>query len=366
MILTQLNIHSLRNIQTMQLALHPRYNIIHGMNGSGKTSIMEAIYLLGSGHSFRTRETTPLITHGQPTLTIFAKTARPEEHNTLVRDLESSISIQKSSTGSTRVKLNQQICQRSSELAHSLPCQLVYQDIFQIIDAGPAVRRSLLDWGLFHVKQSYHALWKDCRHVIKQRNALLRQKTTLQHVAPWDKLLTDLAYELDALRAAYFKDWSEVFQHILAQLTDVPCEIQYYKGWDRKASGRALNVILTEQFASDCQRQYTHSGPHQADILFDSAALKAKQTLSRGQQKIILIALKLAQAQLLAKPCVYLFDDITAELDAHHMQRLINALPQFQGQFFLTTTDVQQLVKYEALREGCVFDLDGAVDYLNG
>ncbi|MDP3704338.1 MAG: DNA replication/repair protein RecF [Legionellaceae bacterium] len=351
MILSQLNIHHVRNISAAQITLHPRFNIFHGMNGSGKTSILEAIYLLGSGHSFRTRETNPLIAHNEPALTVFARA-----------DFENSISIQKSSTGTTQVKINQQACHRSSELAHFLPCQLVYQDIFQIIDAGPSIRRSVLDWGLFHVKQSYHALWKEYRHILKQRNALLRQKASPKEFIPWDKQLVELANELDALRLDYFNEWSDVFQTILAQLTHVPCTIHYYKGWDRKGTGKSLTSILLEQFTSDCQRQYTHAGSHQADIIFDSASLKAKQTLSRGQQKIILIALKLAQAHLLAMPCVYLFDDITAELDAQHVERLVRCLSQLKGQFFLTTIDINQLTSHAQLQDSSVFSLtDGVI-----
>ncbi len=149
----------------------------------------------------------------------------------------------------------------------------------------------------------------------------------------------ELSNALDVMRAEYFREWSETFQALLAQLTDTPCSIRYYKGWDKKATGKDLDTILHEQFESDLQTQYTHSGAHQADILFDSAALKAKQSLSRGQQKIILIALKLAQAQLIPKPCVYLFDDIAAELDSQHMQRFIDCLSQIKGQFFLTAID---------------------------
>lgn len=350
MSLTALNIHDVRNISTANLTLHPRYNIFHGANGSGKTSVLESIYLLGTGHSFCTREIASLIRHGQPALTVFART-----------DTEESVSIQKSLTNPTHVKLNQQPCQRSSELAHFLPCQAFYQDIFHIIDEGPSIRRSLLDWGLFHVKQSYHDIWKDYRRVVKQRNALLRKKAASSQFIPWNKMLVELATELDEMRAEYFSNWSARFQTLLSQLTDTPCNIHYYKGWDKKASGKSLDIILTEQFDSDLHAQYTHSGAHQADIHFDSAALKAKQSLSRGQQKIILIALKLAQAQLLIKPCVYLFDDIAAELDANHLKRFIDCLTQIKGQFFLTAIDPSYLhdfldkneTKMFAINKGC-------------
>lgn len=328
MSLAVLNIHDVRNISTASLPLHPRYNVFHGANGSGKTSVLEAIYLLGTGHSFRTREIVSLIRHGEPALTVFTRTHTDE-----------SISIQKSFANATQVRLNQQPCQRSSELARFLPCQAFYQDIFQIIDEGPGVRRSLLDWGLFHVKPSYHGLWKDYRRVVKQRNALLRQRASLQQFIPWNKMLVELANEIDVMRVAYFQEWSQIFQILLNQLTDTPCNIHYYKGWDKKATGKSLVTILNEQLDSDLQARYTHSGAHQADILFDSAALRAKQSLSRGQQKIILIALKLAQASLLSKPCIYLFDDISAELDANHLKRFIDCLNQIQGQFFLTAID---------------------------
>lgn len=325
--LSHLNIHFLRNINALSLTPHPRFNFVHGPNGSGKTSILEAIYLLGSGYSFRTRETAPLIQQGQSVLTVFSKT--------LSQDV---VSIQKHLNGNTLVRVNQQTCKRSSELAHLLPCLVFYHDLFQIIDAGPSVRRSMLDWGLFHVEHSYHALWKEYRAVLKQRNALLRQRETKRHnYLPWEKQLVDLAYEIDPLRQDYFYKWSECFQAFLPQLSDTPCQIRYDKGWDRKNSGKSLQTILEDQFEQDLQRQYTYAGPQQADILFDSVSLKARQHLSRGQQKIILIALKLAQAQLLSKPCIYLMDDITIELDAIHIQRLFASLATLSGQFFLTS-----------------------------
>ena len=323
-----LNIHHLRNISSAKFNFHPRCNLFFGDNGSGKTSLLEAIYLLSSGHSFRTREISPLIRHDEQTLTVFARTENDE-----------SISIQKCLSGPTQVKLNRQNCYSSSELAHFLPCQVFYQDIFQIIDAGPSTRRTLLDWGLFHVEQSYHSLWKDYRSVIKQRNALLRQKAKPQFFVPWDLQLVELANELHRMRAGYFNRWNIAFQSYLQQLTDVPCNITYYKGWDRKESGKGLDEILDEQLTSDMQRQYTHSGAHQADLFFDMSSKKAKLLLSRGQQKIVLIALKLAQASLLKKDCIYLFDDVAAELDSKHLTRLVTCLKGVKGQIFLTSMD---------------------------
>ena len=323
--IAELNIHHLRNISEAKLSLHPRFNFFSGPNGSGKTSILEALYLLSAGYSFRTREITPLVQSGQNHLTVYAKTRAGD-----------TISVQKFNAGSTLVRRNLQACARASDLALSLPCQVFYQDLFQIMDAGPSSRRAVLDWGVFHVKPSYHDLWKNYRQVLKQRNALLRQKADRAAFVPWDKLLDELSQELHQLRFDYFSQWSPRFQALLRQLTDKTCDIHYEKGWDKKQRGTPLKTILTEQFAQDMQAQYTHSGAHQADIGFDSGPIKAKQHLSRGQQKIILIALKLSQAQLLSSDCVYLMDDISLELDSAHVQRLFACLNQVPGQFFLT------------------------------
>lgn len=333
--LVKLNIHNVRNIKKLQIFPHPKFNIITGLNGSGKTSILESIYLLSNARSFRTRETAPLVNYAEDALTVFAEVTNHE-----------TVSIQKSKDGSAKVQINQQPCIRSSDLAYFLPCQIFYQDIFQIIDAGPQVRRAILDWGGFYQDKAYSNLLRDYRHVLKQRNTLLRQKANVAMFVPWNKLIVDMSQQIDSIRVKYFHDLEQSFQYHLARLTKTHCKISYYKGWDKKNTNKSLQEILDEQFASDLQRQFTHSGAHNADIHFDSAELKAKQTLSRGQQKIILIALKFAQAAILPKQCIYLLDDISAELDIEHLTRLLDLINTNNSQFFCTTINPQIFEDY--------------------
>ena len=373
MSLIELNIHNVRNIVSASLPLHERYNFICGTNGSGKTSLLESLYLLSHGRSFRSRQATPLINEHADTLSVFAR-----------KSDNSSVSIQKSSNGLTQVRLNQEACRRCSELANFLPCQLFYADIFQIIDAGPAIRRGVLDWGLFHVKQSsypggtalspdntgfdihndnkpnnnYHEIWTQYRLVLKHRNALLRQQAPTSMFQVWDEQLATIAEQLDEMRLTYYIQWEQAFNIFLAKLTNVHCEIHYFKGWDKKESGKSLLRILEEQLPSDRQRLYTQSGAHQADIVFKLPNLNSKQTLSRGQQKIILIALKFAQAHLLSTPCLYLLDDLTAELDAEHVARVMGCLELIQGQFFLTTIDEIKAKEWSDMYSSNLFDMN--------
>ncbi len=327
MSLERIDVHNLRNIKHTRLDLNHRFNLFFGPNGSGKTSLLESIYLLGSGHSFRSRETQALIMYEEDELTVFGEMVGGH-----------SVSIQKSKTGS-RVRLNKKPCRRSSELARHFPCQVLYQDMFDIMDAGPMVRRRLLDWGLFHVKPEYHVVLEDYRQVLKHRNALLKQGANKNQFMPWDEQLVALSYTLDEFRKAYFEQWSFEFEQVLHALTPLSCSIGYEKGWDKDKTGVGLDEILERQFAHDFARQYTHSGAHQADITFKTSALKSRQTLSRGQQKIILIALKLAQAAILPNVCSYLLDDITTELDRPHIGRLFHAIQATEGQFFFTSID---------------------------
>jgi len=325
MIITDLKIHYLRNIISAHLRLNSRFNCIFGLNGSGKTSVLEALYLLSCGHSFRSREISTIINHSNHLLTVFARSVEND-----------TISIQKSSAEPTQIKLNNHFCTSTSQLAYALPCHIFYSDIFQIIDAGPSIRRSVLDWGLFHVKHDYLFIWKEYKKVIKQRNALLKKHSPYSHFLPWDQQLQQLANQLDTMRVEYFELWKEQFHFVLNQLTDCKCTIRYYKGWDKKNTGKELQNILFESFVSDNQKLYTQYGPHQADIIIESDDEKAKHYLSRGQQKIILIALKLAQSNLLQQDCLYLFDDLSAELDDHHHRRLISYLDKIKGQFVIT------------------------------
>ncbi|MDI9817986.1 MULTISPECIES: DNA replication/repair protein RecF [unclassified Legionella] len=328
MSLAQLQINNLRNIEAARLNLHPKLNFFIGENGSGKTSLLEAVYLLGSGHSFRTREISPLISNGKDSLTIFAR-----------KGDEQTVSIQKSLTTPAQVRVNSFPCQTSSELARFLPCQVFYQDIFQIIDAGPAVRRTVLDWGLFHVKQNYHALWKNYKRALKQRNSLLKQRASQQQLRPWNKVLVELATQMHEARKEYFACLLPEFHLILQQLSTVDCSLAYYKGWDKKGAAKPLELILEDSYQSDISRQFTQYGAHQADLIFTINNLNAKQYLSRGQQKIILFALKLAQARLNKTSCLYLCDDLTSELDEAHTKRLLNLIGTMDGQFFITSVD---------------------------
>ncbi|WP_133139456.1 DNA replication/repair protein RecF [Legionella genomosp. 1] len=325
--LAELSIHHLRNFDSSHFNLHPHINIIRGVNGSGKTSFLEAIHLLSTGHSFRTRETASLVTLGQGETIVFARTSD-----------EQTVSIKKILRGTSTARINHQPCLSASQLASFLACQIFYQTIFQIIDAGPSYRRELLDWGVFHVEHSYFQVWRDYHQALKQRNALLKQSARPELLYPWNKLMSDLAELIHQHRLRYFDRLRIQFNTRLSELTQINASVSYYKGWDKKTEGRSLESVLDSSYSSDLYRQFTQYGVHNADIVIQSedTSLKAKSYFSRGQQKILLLALKFAQIDLLDRSCILLMDDLSSELDRIHLDNIMQYISGSPNQFFIT------------------------------
>jgi len=326
MSICDLRIHDLRCFGNKTFHFTPHLNFVIAQNGAGKTSLLEALYLLSCGHSFRTREISPLIRHGQTEFTLFARLYNND-----------TLSIQKSLKNAPIIKINQSFCKRTSELAQYLPCQIYYQDIFSMIDGGPAQRRTMLDWGMFHVEQCYHQQLKSYYQILKQRNALLRQNKNRQWFKPWDCELDSLGESLHSLRKNYINSLQLKIEALLKELSNVECTLKYEKGWDKREQGISLYEQLQANFEKDVQKGYTTAGIHQADIHFLTEQNSAKKMFSRGQQKILLIAVKMAQTELITAPCLHLLDDIFAELDIEHIQRLLNKISKSQGQFIIST-----------------------------
>ena len=328
MILQSIGLRDFRNLDPIKLDFHPRCNVFVGGNGQGKTSLLEAIYLLSRGQSFRTHIMAPLIRFERTSLMIQATTS---EH--------ASIHLEKTHKGITKVYINEKRCERMSALTQLLPCQLFHQDMFQIIDASSQIRRSLLDWGVFYAFPEYLQVWQAFKRALLQRNTVLKQKGSPESLQIWNQAFVPLSEKITDYRTRYLKQLNAVFQPFFHSIADIQCDILYFNGWDKYQKNLELAELLIQQEPLDRKLMYTHSGPHHADLLLLTPHGKGKIQWSRGQQKTILLMLKLAQAQLLERPCLYLLDDLSAELDQQHLNQIYQRLQKTEGQFFITALD---------------------------
>ncbi len=336
--LIQLGVSNLRNISQASLSPHPTLNLIIGDNGSGKTSLLEAIYCLGRGRSFKTPNSDKLIQQGRQALTVTGRVR--------IRETEFHLGMQRAGK-QTLIRVSGQDIKKASQLAEILPIQVIEPGLHAFFEQGPGVRRRFIEWGVFHVEPSYEHAWRDYRRILQQRNAALKAGWAKEAVVQWDNLLVQAARRIDAHRRAYVEkivSFLDAFaaQHAIVFMQGI--DIDYYPGWKRSSG---LAEVLADSLASDRQRGFTQSGPHRADIRIRVGRDSGKDILSRGQQKLFVCLLFLAQSILLreltGKDPLILIDDLAAELDELSRRSLAKVLLSTNSQIFLTATSLPSL-----------------------
>lgn len=338
MVLTRLMVKDFRNIEDCDLTLSPGFNFLVGANGSGKTSVLEAIHYLGHGRSFRSHLTGRVIRHDQPELFV---------HGRVQRDggLALPLGIQKKRDGTTEVKIGGEGGQKLAQLAQILPLQLITPEGFELLVGGPKYRRAFIDWGVFHVESQFYHAWSRVKRLTKQRNALLKTARSYRELSYWDQELAVLAEEISLWRGQYLdavkQKAAEICQHFLPEY-DI--QLGYYRGWEKDTPYAEL---LQRNFERDSQLGYTASGPHKADLRLKVAGTPVEDVLSRGQLKLMVCALRLAQGLHLTestgKPCIYLIDDFASELDSHRRALLAQRLKETGAQVFISAISGDQV-----------------------
>jgi len=335
MSIARLEIQQVRNLQQVAIEPAPHINILHGANGSGKTSVLEALHLLGLGRSFRTQNIRHLIQH-QTGHCMVAADIDPLELGSTQR-----LGIQRQNSGECLMRYAGNNIDLST-LAELLPLQVINADTFALLEGSPQARRQYIDWGVFHAESSFIQLWRGFKRALKQRNTLLKcGKIDPRLRQAWDQEFIRHAELLTDQRAHYIEQLKPEFEAILCQLLDgIDVEIGFRPGWDRK---KALDEVLAESFERDMRQGFTGYGPQRADLKVKADGHNAAERLSRGQKKLVVSALKLAQGSLFhrlsQRACIYLIDDLPSELDSHHSQTFCDFLAASNNQCFITCVD---------------------------
>lgn len=334
MALTQLQINSVRNLRAVRLDGLGKVNVFYGPNGSGKTSLLEAIHLLGMARSFRGSSVKSLITHDQEACTVFGSAHLPGFAGAL------PLGVQRTRIGQASIKVGGNPVRTVAELAELLPLQVITADTFGLLTGPPGGRRQFLDWGVFHVEHQFFSQWQRFQRCIKQRNMLLRRgKIEPQELAVWTRDLAAAGAAITAFRKAYFDVLAPRFVETMAALAPslASLELRFRQGWDAQLS---YNEALEQGLSSDVEQGFTHCGPQRADIRVTSDGHSAADTLSRGQQKLVVCGLKLAQGLLMSEmgsgKCTYLIDDLPSELDERHSRLVCRLLADMDAQVFIT------------------------------
>ncbi|MEZ5582373.1 MAG: DNA replication/repair protein RecF [Candidatus Competibacteraceae bacterium] len=335
MIVSSLEVDNFRNFNHFTVQFAPRLNLISGDNASGKTSLLEALYFLGRARSFRTRRLQELIRTEQDAFRIVATVNAPDGRRIIV-------GMQRSSREFI-ARIDGEPVQSLAELALQMPTLLLNPNSHRLLEDGPRQRRRFMDWGLFHSEPAFLPAWKRYGAVLRNRNAALRAHADDRIINAWDEEWVSAADVLDRLRKGFCETLKATLKPLIEEIQGkVGLTLEYRPGWPHNRN-HGLVQIIRRQRAQDRRYGYTSIGPHRADFYIELADRPVAEYLSRGQQKLLVIALVLAQALLYRSrhdtPCLLLIDDLPAELDSTHRARVMQCLAGIEAQLFITAIE---------------------------
>lgn len=340
MSLTRLQLRDFRCFANLELELSSQANLISGDNASGKTSLLEAVFVLSRGRSFRSPRSENLVRHGAEGFLISGQ----------LKDRSGTLPLGLARQGaSLEGRLGGAPVQSLAELTECLPVQFFDSSAHQLIEGGPRYRRQFLDWGVFHVEPSFLPAWRRYQRALKQRNSLLRQRAAESLLKTFEPELAQAGTLLDAQRRVYLEAltptalaWAERL------LGPLDLRFEYLRGW---GEGRDLAEALAQGRNRDREQGSTQVGPHRAELALKIEGFPAQRQVSRGQQKVLAGALLLAQAAYLketqGRQCLLLLDDLAAELDASHLARFLGLVHETGAQVFLTSVEAGRLPAWE-------------------
>lgn len=334
--LTTLRLENFRNFSELSLRFSPSLNVLEGDNAQGKTNLLEAIYVLANGRSFRTPQRGSLIQEGKD----LARLEAEIQHKDLMSKLTGSIAVEEK-----RFILNGKNLTRWEKLWEIFRVLIFTPESTAWFRSSPSGRRNYLDQAISTHFRSYRAVLRRYGRVVSQRNQLLERRASRDLLEPYSQQWAELAGQILLARREYLKELLPRWRERISQLTTTTGElnarwegrVSQLEPWGPDALLQALESVQQEEF----RRCHTVLGPHREDLGVYLGNLPVREVASQGQQRMLTIALKLAEADLFVAKTglspLFLLDDIGSELDQGHLNRLLQTLGDLHSQTLLTT-----------------------------
>ncbi|MEZ5497883.1 MAG: DNA replication and repair protein RecF [Steroidobacteraceae bacterium] len=327
MTVSRLALQNIRCIAWAELALDPDLSVIYGPNGSGKTTLLESLFLAGRGRSFRAARAYKVIRDGEAAAAVAADTEGEQPHR---------IRIDLTVGEPTSATLDERRTAALADLATALPVQLIDPSVHRLIEDSALWRRRFLDWGVFHVEPGFVARMARYGRILRQRNELLKQSS--HATADWDAEFVELGEAIALARRRAFDVMKPALERCLADVLCEPVTLELRPGWSVE---QGLAEALRSAHRRDQAMRTSTVGPHRADLVIRHAGRPARESLSRGQQKLVAAALIVGQLEWLqterALRPTLLIDDPAAELDEGHLGRLLGRIRALDAQLVVTT-----------------------------
>jgi DNA replication and repair protein RecF len=327
-VLTALEINNFRCIERFAGDLDPTSTAFIGENAAGKTSLLEAIYVLSRGRALRGGQISGAIRAGSDHFRVAA----------LISDGVSTrrVGMMVTPLGERELRLDGEGVYSLAPIAAVLPVSVIDPGIHRLLEEGPAFRRQFLDWGTFHVEPGFVRAWRRFQRALSNRNAALRAGEPVPLVQSWDHELVQAGSVIDECRSRYMELFAPAVATLACNLLDVEVRCSYSAGW----IGSSYREALVASLGRDRAYRTTTAGPHRADLKVTVSGEQPKNRISRGQQKLLTCALVLGQLKCYGlsagrRPCL-LLDDPAAELDVDNLGKLLAVVREIPTQLIVT------------------------------
>nr|WP_280818837.1 DNA replication and repair protein RecF [Thiorhodococcus minor] len=325
-----MEIHSLRNLGRVMVETDASAWLVTGANGAGKTTFLEAAYLLARGKTFRGLKAGPVCARGAERMLI-----------------RGDVETREGELGRIRVERDREGMRRETDPISWLDggsagfpfrVKLVSENPQMLLEGSPELRRRFLDLGVFHVEPRFGASHRRYRRILAQRNAELRTPTG--QVEAWDSPFVEASHELHAFREAFVRAWKAAFRELARHFEFLDgCDLRYAPGW----SGEDLGALLVRHRAQEIRRGFSVVGPSRADVYLARGSERA--VFSRGQAKVVVTLLQLAAERVHidagCEAAVLLLDDLASELDEETASLLWALVSSTRSQILATGVAVR-------------------------
>lgn len=328
-----------RNLAPFDLTLSPRVVVVRGHNGQGKTNLLEALHLCATGRSFRLAPPGEMLGHGLSQALLDAVFVH--------REVRHAVDVSLGPKQRT-VRIDEKPLRRLARLVELVNVVSFFPDDLRIVKGSPEERRRFLDRLVANQQPTFVDASLDYLKALRSRNALLRQAKALDValLEAFDEPLVRLGTFIHEARvqalSALAPGAAELFASMMPGLH---LAMQLHAGlpeYDGSDFAQAFRAALKQRRRTDLARGLTTAGPHRADVQFTIDAHDGRAFASQGQQRTLVLALKLAELRgvqaLYGTAPILLLDDVSSELDRERARLLFDAIRGMEGQVWVSTT----------------------------
>ena len=359
-----------RNYLSTNIDAHPSLNVLVGNNANGKTNIIESIFCLALGKSYRTKSDSECIMFGE------TATAMSCIVNKNDKDLDIMLGISNKGKSAKIAGIKKT---KLTDFVGELNVVLFSPEDLQIVKGSPSLRREFMNREFYQFSRIYHKYYLMYQHLLKQRNSYLKDmrknpkdELSLAYLETLTSQLAKVALYITKERVSFVQDISKLTYKNMLNISNgqETLKIKYKSSVldslniseinDESFTEENLTKVMMKKSFDDIMRGSTKIGPQHDDLEFYINDLDAKMYASQGQQRSIVLSLKLAEINYLKEKTgtypVLLLDDVLSELDKNRQLKLLDAINE-NVQTFITTPSISD-IKEDLLRKAKVFKIE--------